>query len=51
MFQISLGHCTKLLTILKKVIKNKNIKWIVVADDDTLLRSAQPHILNNCHTF
>lgn len=47
MFQISLGHCTKLLTILQKVIKHKNIKWIVIADDDTLLRSAQPYILNN----
>jgi len=39
------GHCEKSLTILRLVLdeiaKNstlKNVEWIVMADDDTLLR-------------
>lgn len=36
------GHCLKTITILKylskKLLSNNSVKWIVLTDDDTLLR-------------
>ena len=34
----NLGHCAKMLRILHLSITNNEFKWLVLADDDTLLR-------------
>jgi hypothetical protein len=45
------GHCQKTVAIIKYFLKNeefKNINWLVIADDDTLLNVDQLQKVINC---
>lgn len=32
------GHCGKTLAIIRRVAQLEEVQWLVIADDDTLLR-------------